>query len=210
MEIVTVISIMTAVALGILLWNRHTAIRKLEEDLKWQRDANMQLLKQEPAKNEVHACMEPLNVEKIAEAIRTEGFIPETDGNWVSFKVQGEGYYVDANRLPLIFVIKGYGVDPNEWEMDLLREAAHQMSDDLVMVKATFSDDGKDMRFFVAARDRNYESFRANLTSYLGILEDGQRVMNEKYHKMVDEKREAALAAKPYAPQVKQENKVLS
>ena len=62
MEIVTVISIMTAVALGILLWNRHTAIRKLEEDLKWQRDANMQLLKQEPAKNEVHACMEPLNV----------------------------------------------------------------------------------------------------------------------------------------------------
>jgi hypothetical protein len=210
MEIVTVISIMTAVALGILLWNRQTAIRKLQEDLKWQRDANMQLLKQEPAKNEEHACMEPLNVEKIAEAIRTEGFIPETEGNWVSFKVQGEGYYVDANRLPLIFVIKGYGVDPNEWEMDLLREAAHQMSDELVMVKATFSDDGKDMRFFIAARDRNYESFRANLTSYLGILEDGQRVMNEKYHKMVDEKREAALAAKPYAPQVKQENKVLS
>ena len=210
MEIVTVISIMTAVALGILLWNRHMAIRKLEEDLKWQRDANMQLLKQGQANNEGRACMEPLNVEKIAEAIRTEGFIPETEGNWVSFKVQGEGYYVDANRLPLIFVIKGYGVDPNEWEMDLLREAAHQMSDDLVMVKATFSDDGKDMRFFVAARDRNYESFRANLTSYLGILEDGQRVMNEKYHKMVDEKREAALAAKPYTPQVKQENKVLS
>ena len=210
MEIVTIISIMAVVALCFLLWDRHTAIRKLTEDLRWQREANMQLLKQEPAKNEERTCMEPLNVDKIAEAVRSEGFIPETEGNWVSFKVQGEGYYVDANRLPLIFIVKGYGVDPNDWEMDLLRDAAHQMSDELVMVKATFSDDGKDMRFFVAARDRNYESFRSNLTSYLGILEDGQRVMNERYNKMVDEKREAAIAAKPYAPQVKQENKVLS
>ncbi len=159
MEIVTVISIMTAVALGILLWNRQTAIRKLQEDLKWQRDANMQLLKQEPAKNEEHACMEPLNVEKIAEAIRTEGFIPETEGNWVSFKVQGEGYYVDANRLPLIFVIKGYGVDPNEWEMDLLREAAHQMCDEHGLVKEAFSVDGKDIDLLCTALDHYYEKY---------------------------------------------------
>ena len=210
MEVLTIISIIAVVALSLLLLDRHTAIRKLTEDLMWQREANMQLLKQEPAKNEERTYLEPLNVDKIAEAVRSEGFIPETEGNWVSFKVQGEGYHVDANRLPLVFIVKGYSVDPKDWEMDLLREAAHQMSDELVMVKATFSDDGKDMRFFVAARDRNFESFRSNLTSYLGILEDGQRVMNERYNKMVDEKREAAIAAKPYAPQVKQENKVLS
>ena len=94
--------------------------------------------------------------------------------------------------------------------MDLLREAAHRMSDELVMVKATFSDDSKGMRFFVAARDRNYDSFRGNLTSYLNILEDGQRVMNEAYNKMVDEKREAAIQANPVISPVKQENKMLS
>ena len=210
MEIITIISIVAAAVLGVLLWERHKTIRNLTEDLKWQRDANMQLLKQDPAKGEEHASLEPLTVEKIADAIRFEGFFPEIEDNWVSFKVQGEGYFVDANRLPLLFIVKGYGVDPNDWEMDLLREAAHQMSDELVMVKATFSDDGKDMRFFVAARDRNFESFRANLVSYLGILEDGQRVMNEKYHKMVDEKRDATLEAQPYVPQIKQENKVLS
>ena len=210
MEIVTIISIMAVVALCFLLWDRHTAIRKLTEDLRWQREANMQLLKQEPAKNEERACMEPLNVDKIAEAVRSEGFIPETEGNWVSFKVQGEGYYVDANGLPLIFIVKGYGVDPNDWEMDLLRDAAHQMSDELVMVKATFSDDGKDMRFFVAARDRNYESFRANVSFYLHILEDSQRKTSEEYHRMMDEKREAALSTQPAFPATKSDNKVLS
>ena len=210
MDIVSIISILGVFVLGILLLERYEVNRRLAEDLKWQQAANMQLLKQEPVKSEERAALEPLTVEKIADAIRFEGFVPEIEDNWVKFKVQGEGYYVDANRLPILFLMKGYGVDPNEWEMDLLREAAHRMSDELVMVKATFSDDGKDLRFFVAARDRNYESFRANLTPYLGILEDGQRLMNEKYQKMVDEKREAALSAQPFPSYTKQENKVLS
>jgi hypothetical protein len=62
----------------------------------------------------------------------------------------------------------------------------------------------------VAARDRNFESFRANLTSYLGIIEDGQRVMNEEYNRMVEEKRNAALKAHPMVPSAQQENKLLS
>ena len=126
------------------------------------------------------------------------------------FKAQGESFYIDAECLPLVFLVKGYNVDPDEWEMDILRDAAHLMSDALIMVKATFTDDGTTLNFFVAAQDRNYESFRANLTNYMRIIEDGQRKMNEEYHRMVDAKREAALAAQPYIPQVKQENKVVS
>jgi len=94
--------------------------------------------------------------------------------------------------------------------MDLLRDAAHLMSDELIMVKATFLDEGRTLNFFVAAQDRNYESFRANLTNYMHILEDGQRKMNEEYHRLVDEKREAALAANPVIPSTQSENKVLS
>ena len=94
--------------------------------------------------------------------------------------------------------------------MDILRDAAHKMSDDLVMVKATFSDDNKSLNFFVAAQDRNFESFRANLTSYMRIIEDGQRKMNEEYYRMVEEKREAALAAQPVIPPVRQDSKVMS
>ena len=184
--------------------------RKLFDGIKRVENNNVELLKRIPVTKEGETCMAPLTVEMIAEAVRFEGYVPEVGENWVNFKVQGESYYIDANRLPMLFLIKSYAVDPKEWEMDLLREAAHRMSDELVMVKATFSDDSKGMRFFVAASDRNYDSFRGNLTSYLSILEDGQRIMNEAYNKMVDEKREAAMKATSVIPSAKQENKMLS
>lgn len=209
--IAIIISIVLCIVLGAILRDRKEENDKLTEAVKRQQETNLELLKRIPVTNEGEAGRaEPLSVEKIADALRMEGFFPEIEENWVKFKVQGEGYFVDANRLPLLFLIKSYNVDPNDWEMDLLRQAAHKMSDELVMVKATFSDDGKSMRFFVAAQDRNYESFRANLTSYLRILEDGERLMNDEYHKMVDEKREAALRANPVIPSVQHENKVLS
>ena len=155
-------------------------------------------------------CPQSLTIGKIADAVRMEGFIPEVEETGVRFKCQGESFYVDAERLPLVFIVKSYHIDPTELEMDILREAAHRMSDAIVMVKATISDNDKSLNFFVAAQDRNYESFRANLTSYMGIIEDGRRKMSEEYHRMVDEKREAALAAQPVIPSVKQENKVMS
>ncbi len=202
--------IMLLLVVSYALWYHFKVSRKLFDGIKRLENNNVELLKRIPITKEGETCMEPLTVERIAEAVRFEGFVPEVEENWVNFKVQGESYYIDANRLPMLFLVKSYGVDPKEWDMDLLREAAHKMSDELVMVKATFSDDSKGMRFFVAARDRNYDSFRGNLTSYLSILEDGQRVMNEAYNKMVDEKREATMKANPVIPPVKQENKMLS
>jgi hypothetical protein len=212
MEIVAIISIVAAVVLGVLLWDRRRENRKLSEDLKWQQAANMQLLKNQPVKSEDrHAeAPEPLTVSKIADAVRMEGFFPESDETGVKFKAQGESFYIDAERLPLVFILKSYNVDPNEWEMDILRDAAHLMSDALIMVKATFTDDDRTLNFFVAAQDRNYESFRANLTNYMRIIEDGQRKMNEEYHCMVDEKREAAIAAQPVVPPARTDTKVMS
>jgi len=212
MEITAVISIVAAVVLGVLLWDRRREIRKLSEDLKWQQSANMELLKHEPVKTEERSeeGPQPLTVEKIADAVRMEGFFPEMEETGVRFKVQGESFYIDAERLPLVFILKGYSLDPKDWEMDTLKVAAHRMSDALIMVKATISDDEKSLNFFIAAQDRNYDSFRANLASYLRIIEDGQGKMNEEYHRMVDEKREAALAARPVIPSAQTENKILS
>jgi hypothetical protein len=139
-----------------------------------------------------------------------EGYMPEKQEDGVSFKAQGESYYVDAERLPLLFLVKGYNVDPDEWDIDLLREAAHLMSDDLAMVKATFTDDGKHLNFFVAAQDRNFESFRANLCAYMRLLESGQQSLNEHYHRMEEEQKEADLATQPILPPARQDNKVLS
>ena len=208
-----IISIIACTVLGVLLWDRHTANRRLSEDVRRQQETNLELLKRIPVTNtndDNDKDPQPLTVEKIADAVRMEGFFPEVEDTGVRFKAQGETFYVDAERLPLIFLLKGYNVDPSDWEMDILRDAAHRMSDALIMVKATISDDDKSLNFFVAAQDRNYESFRANLASYMRIIEDGQRKMNEEYHRMVDEKREAALAAQPVVPPVRQDTKVMS
>lgn len=211
MFVTMIICIAIAIMLAVLLVDRILANRKLSERMAQQEETNLELLKRIPVTNEGNdGGPQPLTVEKIADAVRMEGFFPEVEETGVRFKGQGESFYIDAERLPLVFILKGYNVDPNEWEMDILRDAAHKMSDDLVMVKATFSDDNKSLNFFVAAQDRNFESFRANLTSYMRIIEDGQRKMNGEYHRMVDEKREAALAAQPVIPPVRQDSKVMS
>ena len=206
-----IFSIIVCTILGLLAWDRYMESRKLSEDVRRQQQTNLELLKRIPVSNEGNdGGPQALTVEKIADAIRMEGFLPEIEESGVRFKEQGESFYVDAERLPVFFVVKSYNVDPSNWEMDLLRDAAHLMSDALIMVKATFSDDGRTLNFFVAAQDRNYESFRANLTYYMRIIEDGQRKMNEEYNRMVDEKREAALKANSFIPSVQPENKVLS
>ena len=211
MVMTIIISIIACTALGILLWDRCMANHRLSEDLRRQQETNQELLKRIPVTTDGNdGGPQPLTVEKIADAVRMEGFFPEIEETGIRFKSQGESFYVDAERLPLIFVLKGYNIDPNDWEMDLLKDAAHRMSDALIMVKATFSDDERSLNFFVAVQDRNYVSFRTNLTYYMRIIEDGQRKMNEEYHRMVDEKREAALTAQPAIPTPKVENKVLS
>lgn len=207
---ITIISIITAVVLGVLLWDRHMEKRRLADEVKGLNEANRELVKRIPVMNGGDSVQEPLTVEKIADAVRFEGFFPEIEDKLVIFRVQGRTYYVDANRLPLVFLVKPFDIDPSELEMDLFKAAAHSMSDHLVMVKATISDDEKHMRFFVASRDRNFESFRANLTAYMGVLDDGQHLMNETYNQLLDEKRKAALEARPIVPPVKQGSKVMS
>ena len=206
-----IISVIVCTLLGLLAWDRYMESRKLSEDVRQQQEANLELLKRVPVTSEgSDRGPQVLTVEKIADAVRMEGFFPEIEETGVRFKAQGESFYVDAERLPVFFVVKSYNVDPDNWEIDLLRDAAHLMSDALIMVKATFSDDGRTLNFFVAAQDRNYESFRANLMNYLRIIEDGQRKMNEEYNSMVEEKREAALKSNPVIPSVQPEKKVLS
>lgn len=189
MTVITIISILLSLVLAALLWYTD----------KVNRQANMELLKRIPTADGTSpsAEVQPLTVDKIADAIRMEGYFPEKEGNLVSFKAQGEGYYVDTDRLPMFFLVKWYNVDPTAWDMDILRAAAHKMSDDLVMVKAGVSEDDRTLNFFIAAQDRNYESFRANLVYYLHILNDGQQKLAQEYNLMVEEKKNAVLPDNP-------------
>lgn len=206
-----IISIAVSAVLAVLLVERWLANRRLSREVRLRQENNLELLKRIPGAGEGGGGWSgPLTPEQIAEAIRREGYIPEIDTDLVRFKIQGENYFVQTDRLPLLFLIKGYNLDPADWDIDLLREAAHLMSDDLAMVKASVGDDGTTISYFVAARDRNYESFRQNLSSYLNIMEEGQRKLDEEYHRMEDEKEEAARADQPILPTLRSESKVLS
>ena len=155
---------------------------------------------------------EPLTVEGIEAAVRHAGYVPDTSDDWVRFMVAGERFFIDTSRLPQIFISRYYSVQTSEWDMELLKKAAHLMSDDLIMVKAIFDEkpEGTTLRFFVAAMDRNYPSFRDNLMSYLGIISDGNRRMTEIYDKLEEEKKNPALAGTPFTAAYTQGPKLLS
>ena len=153
-----------------------------------------------------------LTVDDVVESVRFAGYVPEKGEGWIRFMISGAPYLIDTGRLPQIFVVRDFDVDTKEWEMDLLKHAAHLMSDELIMIKAIFFEDaeGCELRFFVAAMDRNYASFRDNLTRYIGLIQQGQAKMNEIYENLVKEKRDAAIATNPFKPASQTENKVLS
>ena len=205
MTAVIIISLIATAVLGALLWDRLVANRKLEE-------TNQELLKRIPLVDQDYERyrLEQLTCDGIAEAVRFNGFVPEILDDAVEFRVQGEKYLIDTERLPLFFLIKSYTLNPEEWDMNLMRQAAHTMSDRLAMVKATFSDEGTDISFFVAAHDRNYESLKENLSTYLRIIADGQHLLDEEYDRLVKERDTSSLPSQPYIPPVQQENKVLS
>lgn len=172
----------------------------------------MESMQERIAEKDAVAPKERLTANGIEEAIRHAGYVPDRSENWIRFMVSGEPFYVETDRLPSVFVLRQFGVDSKEWEMDLLKQAAHLMSDELIMVKATFDEDkdGIGLRFFVAAVDANNASFQENLTKYINIIDDGRRKMNEIYEGLVQEKRDAALTLNPFLPANSSENKVMS
>ena len=205
------ISIIITLAMGAMLW---MAIKELAENSKEMKEAKRELMRRLPTvNNEGTVKNEPtvkdeLTAEGIAQAIRTEGYVPEVDKDCVRFKVQGEVYTVGTDRLPLIFILKAYEMDPKEYDTDLLKEAGRRMSERIIMAKFGVDDDS--ITCFVAALDRNYDSFRANLSRYITIIDDGHRETANEYNKLQEEMREKAELSRLALPTPKPETKIVS
>ncbi len=144
---------------------------------------------------------EDLSPEGIEEAVRQAGYVPERKDGYIRFMVQGESYSVSTDRLPLVFVLKGYTVDEGDWDMDLFRKAAHLMSDELAIVKASFDEfEGiMHLRFFTASRDNTVLGLRDSLSAYIDLINEGQRRVSEIYDQLVKERHETALTT-PFFP----------
>ncbi|MBR3030578.1 MAG: hypothetical protein IKH93_05460 [Bacteroidales bacterium] len=139
-----------------------------------------------------------LTVKDIEAAIKHCGYTPDTSNDFVSFKVKDKLIDIDITRLPVLGIVCDYTIDLDKWNFDLIKQAAHLMADELIMVKAIFinNEDNTILRFLVVAMDRNGISFRDNLQRYISILSEGNTVLKEKYHSLEAETSGPVILAK--------------
>ena len=212
---IIVIVIILVLPYGLLVkgYNENTKFTEENAQLNSRLDAiQLKMIESAPEKKE-----EPLTIEKIALAIqdRHYGYVQEVAQDAIYFSVKDLNYTLYTDRLPQICLVLQFGVDPETCNLEILKHAAHLMSDDLIMVKAQINEepwsDGRiGLIFFVVAMDRNYSSFKENLDRYIDIINDGRQNMIEHYEQLEKEREEAIPLLSPYSSADAKENKMIS
>lgn len=137
-----------------------------------------------------------LDRELIMEAIRYNGFVPEvdTDENWVFFKKLGLTYGIVTERLPMFIIMRHYDLDKNEWNMELLHQAAHKVSDDIIMAKVLLTGEDEDgISFQLTSFEDDYDHLKDFLCQYLSIIDESYARLFDIYNELENKKSEMSL-----------------
>ena len=205
--VIAIISIVAAIFLALYV-SKSQDYKQLERDNKWLKEQRNQVTESVGVDD---VDDHQLDKESAMDAIRFNGYVPDADEHWINFMVQGEHYAIDADRFPVLVMMKHYNLDHNEWDMDLMHKAAHQVSDELIMGKVLFTGEEEDgIAFQITAIENKYGHFKDCLTRYISIIEESQARMSKIYNDM-DAKRKEGLALLPQLGAGAQgEKKVLS
>ena len=191
--VIAIISIVAAVLLPLYV-SKSQDYKALERDNKWLKEQREQA--PEPVAID-DVDNHPLDKETAMEAIRYNGYVPEADGHWITFMAQGEHYAIDADRFPVMVMMKHYNLDRKEYDMDLMHKAAHQVSDDIIMGKVLFTGEEEDgIMFQITAIENKYGHFKDCLTRYISIIDESQSRMSQLYNDM-DAKQKENLSLYP-------------
>lgn len=137
-----------------------------------------------------------LDRELIMEAIRYNGFVPEvdTDENWVFFKKLGLTYGIVTERLSMFIIMRHYDLDKNEWNMELLHQAAHKVSDDIIMAKVLLTGEDEDgISFQLTSFEDDYDHLKDFLCQYLSIIDESYARLFDIYNELENKKSEMSL-----------------
>ena len=137
-----------------------------------------------------------LDRELIMEAIRYNGFVPEVDADehWIFFKKQGDTYGIVTERLPMFTIMRHYDLDKNEWNMELLHQAAHKVSDDIIMAKVLLTGEDEDgISFQLASFEDDYDHLKDFLCQYLSIIDESYARLFDIYNELENKKSEMSL-----------------
>ena len=191
--VIAIISIVSAVLLALYV-SKSQDYKALERDNKWlmeQRERTPEPVTVDDVDNH------PLDKESAMEAIRYNGYMPDADDHWITFMAQGEHYAIDADRFPVMVMMKHYNLDHKEYDMDLMHKAAHQVSDDIIMGKVLFTGEDEDgIMFQITAIENKYGHFKDCLTRYISIIDESQSRMSQLYNEM-DAKQKERLSVFP-------------
>ena len=205
--IIAIISIVVAVLLALYVVKSQD-YKQLERDNKWLKEQRENM----PAPVAVDDVdSHQLNKETAMEAIRYNGYVPDADVHWITFMAQGEHYAIDAERFPVLVMMKHYNLDHKEYDMDLMHKAAHQVSDELIMGKVLFTGEEEDgIAFQITAIENKYGHFKDCLPRYISIIEESQARMSKIYNDMDAERKEGLSLLPQLGAGVQGEKKLMS
>lgn len=114
-----------------------------------------------------------LDKDTIIEAIRSNGYTSNIYDDSVEFSCRGDNYIIpDVGQLPVFAMAKIFGIASNVYDIDLMHEAARQVSDEMVIAKVLFSDDDSKIHFTISAIENKYGHFRDCLPKYVEIIDE--------------------------------------
>lgn len=154
-----------------------------------------------------------LDRELIMEAIRYNGFVPEvdTDENWIFFKKLGLTYGIVTERLPMFIIMRHYDLDKNEWNMELLHQAAHKVSDDVIMAKVLLTGEDEDgISFQLTSFEDDYDHLKDFLCQYLSIIDESYARLFDTYNELENKKSEMTLTNQGQSLNMAASKKVVS
>lgn len=194
METALVCSIAAAVLFLLLYGFKRQDCKALERENRWLREQRDRM--PEPVSVD-DMDQRPLDISSAMDAIRYNGFVPESVEHWITFMNQGERYYINAESFPVLVMVKQYGIDSKEFDIPLMHKAAQQVVDELIMVKIHFAaeDEDEGVVFRITSIENKYGHFKDCLPRYISIIEDSRERMGQIYNDMVAKQKEMSMPA---------------
>lgn len=152
-----------------------------------------------------------LDRDLIMEAIRYNGFVAEAEDNWIFFKKQGDTYGIVTERLPTFIIMRHYDLDKKEWNMELLRQVAHKVSDEIIMAKVLLTGEDEDgISFQITSFEDNYDHLKDFLCQYLSIIDESHARLFDTYNGLENKKSEMTLTNQGQSLNMAASKKVVS
>lgn len=136
----------------------------------------------------------PMSSDSVRLAISPNGYTienPDTQTNErvVHFKVNGAVLRIDTSHLPFMAIELGYSLDPSQEDVELMRQAAADVTTGIFIGKVIIYGDAKALAFNAELACDSYAQFRDDLKRYLDIIFDTQKRFTDTYNQLKEEKR---------------------